>query len=237
MNFLQILVPLIKKIPLIYSIGKEIFGFIEKLNMKDKPAVNKKSSVQDIEKMAETLDDIRSNVVQTSFPVIKDIKDNVAAYVEELHFLIEDKTELLKKYNFSSRSFDNTLDELNNSVQDFWNEEIKKQISFDNAKCRSILALPAGKKKEADMQNFVTDVIQETTIAYTKYIEEILHRLYDDFVEDIEDITKRLEANLRSYKQMDVSALNKDSSSFRETIEQAQIKILICANIIDRLEK
>lgn len=238
MSFLQILAPIIKKIPFtIYDIGKKIFNFIKELNIENTPEINQKSSVQDISKMAETLNDIRSNVTQISSPVIQDIKNSVSFYVEELQFLMDNKVDILKKYNFSNRSFDSTLTELSNSIQTFWDKEINKQISFDNAKCRSILALPTGKKKENEMQAFITDIIQETTIAYTKYIEKILYHLYDDFEVDIANIIKRLEANLDAYKQMDISVLNKDSLLYKKTIEQSQFKILICTEIINRLEK
>ena len=217
MSFLQILAPIIKKIPFtIYDIGKKIFNFIKELNIENTPEINQKSSVQDISKMAETLNDIRSNVTQISSPIIQDIKNSVSFYVEELQFLMDNKVDILKKYNFSNRSFDSTLTELSNSIQTFWDKEINKQISFDNAKCRSILALPTGKKKENEMQAFITDIIQETTIAYTKYIEKILYHLYDDFEVDIANIIKRLEANLDAYKQIDISVLNKDSLLYDE---------------------
>lgn len=57
MSFLQILAPIIKKIPFtIYDIGKKIFNFIKELNIENTPEINQKSSVQDISKMAENFE-------------------------------------------------------------------------------------------------------------------------------------------------------------------------------------
>lgn len=175
MSFLQILAPIIKKIPFtIYDIGKKIFNFIKELNIENTPEINQKSSVQDISKMAETLNDIRSNVTQISSPIIQDIKNSVSFYVEELQFLMDNKVDILKKYNFSNRSFDSTLTELSNSIQTFWDKEINKQISFDNAKCRSILALPTGKKKKMKCKHLLQILFKKLLLL----IQNILKKFY-----------------------------------------------------------
>ena len=216
-------------IPTIIELGKKM---LEKIG--SAPSMNENSSVADIEQISNALYELREQVLQKSQPTIQNANDSFKFYIEEQLFNIDDKAKLLAKYEISSRSVERKMQSIQDYLNKHWQNSINRRISMDNAKCRSILILPAGAKKSAELEKFTDEVLTETLNEYADIISEELGNLYVDFEEDIARSVSRLENTVNDYTKMVESLDAKDDDKFEQLIVKAQTKIFCCYVIIEK---
>ena len=210
----------IEAIPTIIEFGKKMLEKIGSI-----PSMNENSSVTDIEQISNALYELREHVLHQSQSTIQNTNDSFKFYVEEQLFNIEDKSKLLAKYEISSRSVERKIQNIQEYLNKYWQDSINRRISLDNAKCRSILMLPAGAKKAADIEKFTDEVLTETLNEYADIIREDLNSLYVDLEDDIVRSVLRLENTVNDYTKMVESLDAKDNDKFEQLIAKAQTKI------------
>ncbi len=226
---------LTEALPFIVSgIGKLIDKFVD--NIGKSPAVTDKTDVMDVEQIMEALGDLRSEVLRNSEPVIKRASDEVKSYIDEQLFHLEDKAELLKKYNISPVSTAKKLQRIGSKAEYFWQDAMYKKISIDNVSCRSILSLPPGGKKEADLQKFTKDVVAETLREYTNLLNDEMYGIYDDLEHDIQKAIKELEAKAKVQNELATSLEAKDDEKFEEIMATAFTKLSCCDIVAQKAE-
>lgn len=207
-------------IPTIIDFGKKL---LEKIG--STPSMNENSSTADIEQISNALYELRGQVLQKSQPTIQNANDSFKFYVEEQLFNIEDKSELLAKYEISSRSVERKMQYIQDKLNHFWQDSINRRISLDNEECRSILMLPASAKKSAGIEKFIDKVLTDTLNEYADIIREELSSLYVDFEEDVARSLSRLENTVNEYSDIVQSLDAKDDDKFEKLIAKAKTKI------------
>ena len=78
--------------------------------------------------------------------------------------MLEDRAEILKRYNISSRS----VDDIKRRTNNFWRDALNLRISVDDPCCREILMMPAGQGKADKISAFTNEVV---TPALDEYAE------------------------------------------------------------------
>ena len=216
-------------IPTIIEFGKKLIGKIGST-----PSMNENSSVADIEQISNALYELREHVLQQSQSTIQNANDSFKFYVEEQLFNIEDKSELLAKYEISSRSVERKMQYIQDKLNNFWQDSINRRISLDNEECRSILMLPSGAKKSADIEKFTNEVMSETLNEYADLVRSELGNLYVDFEDDVARSVSRLENTVNKYNEIVKSLDEKDDDKYEQLISKAKTKIF-CYDVM--LEK
>ena len=213
-------------IPSIIEVGKKFF---EKIL--DAPQMTQKNTVDDIEQISKALGELREHILQESKPVIDNASDSITSYLEEQLFLLEDKKDLLAKYEISSRSVEHKMQEINRRLGNFWHDAIYKKISLDDSQCRAILTLPSGERKNAELANFTNKVLSETLNDYAELVREELSKIYVDFEDEISRSVSRLENSVREYSEIVQSMDEKDDDKFEMLIANAKLKVF-CYDVI-----
>ena len=152
-------------LPFIVELGQKIFGQIG-----EAPSLNDNSTTADVEQIGNSLHELREQVLQQSRPTLDNANEAIKFYIEEQLFSLEERAELLAKYEISSRSIERQLKAIQQRLNDFWTDEINRRISLDNEECRSILMLPSGAKKSADLEKFTNAVLDETLNEYAERV-------------------------------------------------------------------
>ena len=207
-------------IPSIIEVGKKFF---EKIL--DAPQMTQKNTVDDIEQISKALGELREHILQESKPAIDNASDSITSYLEEQLFLLEDKKDLLAKYEISSRSVEHKIQEINRRLGNFWHDAIYKKISLDDSQCRAILTLPSGEKKNAALANFTNKVLSETLDEYSDLVRKELGKIYVDFEVEVSRSVSRLENSVREYSEIVQSMDEKDDDKFEMLIANAKLKV------------
>ena len=210
----------IEAIPLIVDVGRRIID-----NIGNTPPANDKSKPADIEQISVALSELRDYVIKTAEPEVKRATEAVMFYIEEQLFNLEDKEELFDKYRISADSVKRKLDRVGKKMEAFWKDALHKRISLDNADCRNILLLPAGAKKEHDIERLTQNILAETMEEYGKIIQDELTGLYDDLEKDIAQTVANMEKVAQDYINLVDSLDAKDDDKYEEIIARAKAKI------------
>lgn len=213
-------------IPSIIEVGKKFFDKIL-----DAPSMNQKNTVDDIEQISKALGELREHILQESKPVIDNASDSITSYLEEQLFLLEDKKDLLAKYEISSRSVEHKMQEINRRLGNFWHDAIYKKISLDDSQCRAILTLPSGEKKNVELSNFTNKVLSDTLDEYSELVRSELGKIYVDFEDEVSRSVSKLEKSVGEYSQIVQSMDEKDDDKFEMLIANAKLKVF-CYDVI-----
>lgn len=216
-------------IPSIIEVGKKFFD-----KLLDAPQMTQNNSVSDIEQISKALGELREHILQESKPTVENASDSIMSYLEEQLFTLEDKKDLLAKYEISSRSVEHKMQDINRRLANFWHDTIYKKISLDDSQCRAILTLPAGERKNAELANFTDKVLSETLTEYAELVRGELGKIYVDFEGEVSRSVSRLENSVRDYSQIVQSMDEKDDDKFEMLIANAKLKIF-CYDVM--LEK
>ena len=213
-------------IPSIIEVGKKFFD-----KLIDAPQMNQNNTVADIEQISKALGELREHVLNESKPTIGNASDSIMSYLEEQLFTLEDKKDLLAKYEISSRSGEHKLQDINRRLGNFWQNAIYKRISLDNSRCRELLTLPSGEKKNVEFANFTNEVLADTLEEYSELVRGELGKIYVDFEEEVSRSVSKLENSVREYSEMVESLDEKDDDKYEQLIANAQLKVF-CYDVI-----
>ncbi|WP_304153604.1 hypothetical protein [Megamonas hypermegale] len=221
-------------VPQLISIGKKMWKFITDTNIKNTEKIDKQSSSQDINQIGILLSDIRNHTLQLSGAMVKEIKDSITFYTEELLMIVQDRKNIIDRYTY--KEFERDIKEISEDIDVYWQNEIYKKISLDNVDCLNILKMPAGNRKQEAMQNFVSKTLENIAISYTEYINKMLIQLYDNFELNIRENLQKIEEKVQAYKQMNEALNNEDVLSYERQLANSNVKIFICDVISSRVE-
>ena len=221
-------------VPQLISIGKKMWKFITDTNIKNTEKIDKQSSSQDINQIGILLSDIRNHTLQLSGAMVKEIKDSITFYTEELLMIVQERKNIIDRYTY--KEFERDIKEISEDIDVYWQNEIYKKISLDNVDCLNILKMPAGNRKQEAMQNFVSKTLENIAISYTEYINKMLIQLYDNFELNIRENLQKIEEKVQAYKQMNEALNNEDVLSYERQLANSNVKIFICDVISSRVE-
>ena len=217
-------------IPLIIDAGKKL---LEKIS--STPSVNSKSTVNDIEQVNKSLSELRENILAKSQPIIDKANNSLADYLEEQLFLLEDRAELLKRYNISSRSVEYRVEDIKRRTNKFWRSALNLRISLDDSRCREILMMPAGQSKADKIVAFTNEVLTQTLDEYAAMLRDELKDLYADMEDEISRSVSRLEGNVNEYAEIVNAIDEKDDEKFERITARAQSKVFACDIILEKV--
>ena len=227
MNILKKLA--VAAIPVIVDFGKKM---LEKIA--STPSMSDNSSIADIEQISDSLYELREHVLQQIQPTIRQANYSLMHYIEEQLTNLDNNSALLEKYQISSSSVELKLQALDLNMRKFWKDSINRQISLDNQQCRSILMLPSGAKKSANMKKFTDEVLTNTLNEYADLLRNELSKLYVGFESDVTRSVSHLESTISEYNEIIQSLNEKDDDKYERLIAKAKVKIF-CYDVM--LEK
>ncbi|MBR1580923.1 MAG: hypothetical protein IJ668_10625 [Selenomonadaceae bacterium] len=231
MSFTTILGNLIRAaIPFFVEIGQKIFG-----RLNEAPPLNDNATINDVEQIGNALCELRAQVLEQSRATIDNANDALKFYIEEQLFSLEDRSELLSKYDISSRSVERRMEDIQHRLNAFWKDALNRRISLDDEECRSILMLPTSAKKTAELERFTNAVLDETLEEYAELVRAELSELYVDMEDDLERSLKRVERNVEEYDAIVKSLDAGDNDRFEELIARARVKIACCDAIVEKV--
>lgn len=219
---------------IMFTICKKVWKCIQ--NMARQKPVDEKSSALDIATVSEGLRQFKLQVLQDVNVTIEQIERDLNSYTEELLILFNEKEKFLRKCDYSQRNFDKALKRLRSNTREFFHREINLHLSLDNTICCRILSLPSGEKKERELKEFASSVIETATVNYIEDFRELLKNLYDSFELDMEEVIEKLSSTEQNYKQL------YDAVNFGDLLQQEQYlmesksKLCFYDAIIKRME-
>ena len=216
-------------IPLIIDAGKKLLDKIS-----SKPSVNSKSTVTDVEQVNMSLGELREQILAKSQPLIDNANNSLADYLEEQLFLLEDRAELLKRYNISSRSVEYRVEDIKRRTNRFWRDALNLRISLDDSRCREILMMPAGQAKADKISDFTNAVLTQTLDEYAELLRDELKDLYADMEDEVSRSVSRLENKVNDYTELVNAIDERDDEKFERLISRAQSKIFVCDTILEK---
>lgn len=218
--------------PLIIEAGKALIGQIG-----ESSSMNKKSTINDVEKNNESIVELCNYIKEQSKPMVNQANEAVMKYIEEQISTLESKSELLAKYKISSNSIERKMYNMKQKLDlnKFWNEELDRRISIDNVKCVSILSLPSGAKKTNEINRFANDVMALVFDEYIEILRKELRCLYDDFEEDVARSVSQLEKTVNEYNEVVQSIDSKDDEKYEQLIAKAGLKIICYEAIMEKV--
>lgn len=217
-------------IPLVIDIGRK---FLNKIS--SAPSVNPKSTVTDVEQVNMTLGELRGEILSKSQPIIDKVNNSLADYLEEQLFLLEDRAELLKRYNISSRSVEYRVEEIKRRTNKFWRDALNLRISLDDSRCREILMMPAGQAKADKISAFTNEVLTQTLDEYAELLRDELKDLYADMEDEVARSVSRLENNVNEYAELVNAIDEKDDEKLERLTARAQSKIFACDIVLEKV--
>ena len=221
-------------VPQLINIGKKMWKFITDTNIKNAEKIDKQSSSQDINQIGILLSDIRNHTFQLSETMVKEVKDSITSYTEELLMIIQDRKNIIDRYTY--KEFERDAKEISDDIDVYWQNEIYKKISLDNVDCLNVLKMPAGNRKQEAMQEFVLRTLENIAISYTEYINKMLIQLYDDFELNIKENLQKIEEKVQAYKRMNRALDTEDILSYEQQVANSNIEIFIYDVIIGKVE-
>ena len=230
MVWMTILQAALKKVaaPLLLMLGEKIIG-----NIGASPSLKTADKAVDVEQLSNALSELRSFVSDQSKPIFQEVNQSIIDYVEDSLLTIDDKSDLLKKYQISTKLTMERLRRIQKGLDEFRESRLYRQISLDNPRCRSILMLPAGEKKQADMAKFSQSVIMEILEEQAKNLQGELEGLYSDMEKQILHSVKNLEATTREYQNLVASIDAKDENRQEELLGNAMAKVTAASIVAD----
>jgi len=230
MAILPLISRLLSNKEILVTAGKVIWNFVK--GLASKPAVNKKSTTQDIEAASLDLLEIKDNVFKKVSPIAKDINEEVMYYAEELGMLLEAKFPILQHYRYSRRDFDKKIAQLTGEIDIFFKNELTQRVSLDNQVCRTILIMQPGERKERALRDYIQSVIAEMITSYISHLKSTLANLYDELESEILDISEQMESTCEKYKEL-CESIDTGSQENQETIiAEALLKKELCSNVL-----
>ena len=226
MSWILLIKEALKKVavPLLMELGKVVIG-----KLGEAPSINNTNKPLDIEQISNDLEELRNFVSKEAKPVFDGINSSVVDYVEECFLEIDEREELLSKYDISMRVTIDRLKYIQRESSSYWQDNLFKRISIDNTKCRLILKLPPGEKKQADIMKFTQEVIKEIVSEQAEILKGQLEDIYTDLEKRVEHSAQRLENKVRNYSQLIDSMDNKDEENFKNVVEKAMLKRDVCS--------
>ena len=219
-------------IPTIIDAGKKLLDKIS-----SKPSVNSKSTVTDVEQVNMSLGELREQILAKSQPLIDNANNSLADYLEEQLFLLEDRAELLKRYNISSRSVEYRVEDIKRRTNRFWRDALNLRISLDDSRCREILMMPAGQAKADKISDFTNAVLTQTLDEYAELLRDEIKDLYADMEDEVSRSVSRLENKVNDYTELVNAIDERDDEKFERLISRAQSKIFVCDTILENFVK
>ncbi len=214
-------------IPAIIEFGKKIFDKIISA-----PEMNENNTAADIEQIGDALADLRKHILKQSQPAIESANDSLMSYLEEQIFILDDKAEILAKYEISSRSVESKLQDIKRRAADFWQNNLALKISLDNKRCREILTMPNGERKSVEMQKFTDEVLSETLNEYAEMIRGEVENIYADFEDEVNRSVSRIENTVAEYVEIVESLDAKDDDKVEMLLAKANLKVFCYDSIL-----
>ena len=207
-------------LPYILNFGQQLLD-----KLKNSPSLDENATVMDVDQIGNAISELRAEVLQRSQPMID--KSNVAIknYVEEQLFSLEANAALLAKYEISSRSTERQLEGIQQRLAVFWTDALNRRISLDDDRCRSILMLPSGAKKQADLEQFIGEVLEDTFEEYAALVRSELSELYVDLEDNVLRSILRLEREIKDYDELVRAIDAKDDERSEQLLARAALKI------------
>lgn len=230
MAWLTVLTGILKKIaaPLLMKLGEKVID-----NIGSSPSLKTADKATDIEELSNSLNELREFVVSESRPVFEEVNQSIVDYVEDALLTIEDKSDLLAKYSISTKLTMERLRLVQRGLDDFRNDRLYRRISLDDSRCRSILMLPPGEKKQADMAEFAQNVILEILTEQAEILQDKLGGLYTDMERQILRSVQNLEVTAQKYRELVASVDAKDEEKYENLLSAALTKAKAAQIIAD----
>ena len=222
-------------LPLLLKIGKKVFKYVKEIMSESE--INEDSTVRDIETINTALIKLREQVYTDSEQQINDIKCNFDAYAKDIRFFLNEKKEFLDCHNIRYKDLYQALDEIGDSVDSFWKEHINNIFSLDNLECRTMLMIPAGGRKEKELNSFIMRTKLKIIEEFSEYIRDEVNRISNFLLEDIRIAVERVEKKTIQFTKLCADVEDENTVEIERKICEANLKCCMCEKAYSYLEE
>lgn len=199
----------------------------------DSDSVNDKSSLENIDRITQIFSDFKEQVHVKTIEIENSIMGEVDFYLEELHSILNENSQQVDKYGICVKRIERQIDKIASKVRGTIDNVISKKVSLDNARCREILKMIPGSKKEQAMNVFLNETIKNALEVYCEEIHFGLEEIYEDVeievIGAVESIQKQNESVQKSLNSI-------DKDNYEETAEKQIKEALYLLDVCDLIE-
>lgn len=187
-------------------------------------------SLDNIERISKIFVNFKEQVHVKAVEVENAVKGEVNYYVEELHNILDENSDMADKYGVRMKQIEREINRISNRINGTIDNELSKTVSLDNAECKEIIKMIPGAKKEAAMSSFMAKSIKSALDACCIEIRSSLEDIYDDveyeIVGTVESIQKQAEQLQNSFSAI-------DEANYEETAKRQMVEAYYLNDVCD----
>lgn len=185
-------------------------------------SVSTNESVENVNKIITAFTNYKEQIKVAADKIEKSVIKEVDSYVEELKLLLDESKKLTKKYGINVKRIERQINKISSNISSYIDIQISKKVSLDNAECKTILSMPAGNRKEEQIDKFLKETMAEILDKYCMEIHKMLSEIFEDTEDEvlglIEEMQKVNEGMLQKINDIDADNYEQKASL---TVEQA----------------
>lgn len=192
-------------------------------------SINDNSSLSNIDHIFKIFEEFRKSAKQSYEKVENVMKSEVSYWVDAVTKTVTDKESISEKYGINIGYIKKRMKEILEGINGAVDFELSKNVSLDNYKCREIMKMPSGDKRQEEMQIFLNDSIHSSINSCCEKIKtallDALSEISEEMTGAVEEIQKHSEYSLNQLRK--IAEDNYDEITAK-VINQAYCVIDVC---------
>lgn len=173
----------------------------------DTNSITDDSSLENIDKIVELFSGFKEQVHSRSVEIERNILDEISFYLDEIKQMLIDNQNLSEKYGIKVERIERKIDRIIPHMSGIIDFELSKRISLDNVKCKNIMKMIPGEKKEEELRTFLNESINQSIVVYCENLKDNLADIYEEVTDEIagrvEAIQKSCEIQMKKIEEID----------------------------------
>lgn len=223
-------------------VGKVIKAIKALFNIFKKPAeeagktdsINDNSSLENIDRITQIFSDFREQVHSRAVEIEKAVSEEVNYYVEELHTILDDNAEKIKKYNIRTKVIERQIDKIAAGINGTIDDALSKSVSLDNSECKNVIKMIPGAKKEAAMSTFFTEVVKNALDVCCEEIHSSLSEIYEDVETEVIGAVDMLQGQSEKIRDS-LGAV--DEENYQESAKEQMVSAYYILDVLGAIDE
>lgn len=218
---------------LLYFIINAAKKLISVFGKKAKP-INNDSSVSDIEEVTKVFEGFKRIVKEKTDTIEKKAAEEIQFYIDELHQLLDQHVEMTSKYRINVTRLNRSIGRLPSNINGVIDATISKKVSLDNPKCKEVLKMLPGAKKEEALKELMSSAVNDGLQECCAQLHYNLSEIYEDAESEILGTIDSLQQQINAAKK---SLDSVDETNYQETAKKQITNSYYLIDVCDLVEK
>lgn len=223
-------------------VGKVIKAIRALFNILKKPAeemgktdsINDNSSLENIDRITQIFSDFREQVHSKATEIEKAVTEEVNYYVEELHTILDNNAEKIKKYNIRTKAIERQINKISAGINGTIDGELSKIVSLDNSECKNVVKMIPGAKKEAALSAFLTEAVTKSLDVCCEEIHNSLADIYEDVEMEVIGAVDMIQGQSEKIRDS-FGAVDKEN--YQESAKNQMVKAYYMIDVLDVIDE